>query len=73
MSEQTDELNKLIAIANDLKLSARLRSEAIEQLGNIGTHEALRALLDLAAREESIKGDRELALKQATKIIRSGR
>ena len=73
MSEQPNELKKLVAIATDSELSTRLRTDAIELIGNIGTHEALLALLDLVAYEKLIKGERELALKQAREIIRSVR
>ena len=73
MPEQPNELKKLVTIATDLELSAGLRSKAIELLGNIGTHDALLALLDLAANEELIKEERALAIKQAKEIIRLGR
>ena len=72
MSEQANELQKLATIAVDLGLSAELRVKAIEQLGRMGTHEALRTLLDLAANEKLIRGERELALKHAREIIKSG-
>jgi len=72
MSEQANELQKLVAIASDLELPAELRVKAIEQLGKIGTHEALRALLDIAANEKLIREERELALKQAGSLIKSG-
>ena len=72
MPEQPNELKKLAAIATDLKLAAELRTKAIELLGNIGTHDALLTLLELAANEGLIKQERELALKQAREIIRSG-
>ena len=72
MSEQANELQKLVAIASDLGLPVELRVKAIEQLGKIGTHEALRALLDLAANEKLIREERERALKQAGAIIKSG-
>lgn len=71
MTEHPGELKKLAAIATDLELAAPLRIKAIEQLGNIGSHEALLALLDLAANEKLIAKERELALKQARKVIRS--
>jgi len=71
MTEHPGELKKLAAIATDLELAAQLRIKAIEQLGNIGSHEALLALLDLAANEKLIAKERELALKQARKVIRS--
>ncbi len=71
MSEQTNELQKLVAIASDLELPAELRVKAIEQVGMMGTHEALRALLDIAANENLLRKERELALKQAGAIIKS--
>jgi len=72
MSEQTNELQKLVTIASDLGLPAELRVKAIEQVAKIGTHEALRALLDMAANEKLIREERELALKQAGVIIKTG-
>ena len=72
MSEQSDELKKLAAIAVDLGLSAEIRTKAIELMGHIGTHEALLALLNLAANEKLFREERELALKQAREIIRAG-
>ena len=71
MTEHLGELKKIAAIATDLELAAPLRIKAIEQLGRIGSHEALLALLDLAANEKLITKERELALKQARKVIRS--
>ena len=73
MAEQADELKKLAAIASDLVLSAPLRIKSIELVGNIGTHEALLILLDLAGNKELFKEERELALKHAREIIKSGR
>jgi len=72
MTDQADEVKKLVAIATDLGLATELRSKAIEQLGKIVTHDALLALLDLAANENLIKKERELALKQAREIIKLG-
>ena len=72
MTDQADEVKKLVAIATDLGLATELRSKAIEQLGKIVTHDALLAVLDLAANENLIKKERELALKQAGAIIKSG-
>ncbi len=73
MSEQEEELNKLSAIAADLGLVAELRTKAIELIGKIGSPEALRALLDLAAREELFAEERDLCLKYARDIIKSRR
>ena len=72
MAEKPDELKKLVAIATDLELYSDLRKKAIERIGNVGTHEALLALLSLAANEKLVKGERESALKQAREIIKSG-
>ena len=70
MAGQSDELKKLSAIASDLELSAELRTKSIELIGNIGTHDALLALLDLTANEELIKEERNLALKRAKELIK---
>ncbi len=73
MAEQSNELQKLTAIATDLELSAELRTKATELLGNIGTRQALLALLDLAANEGLASEERDLALRHAREIIKSGR
>lgn len=65
MAEQTDQLQKLIAIATDFKLSVELRTKAIELLGNVGTPEALITLFDLAANEQLTTEERDLALRYA--------
>jgi len=70
--EQPTELKKLTAIAGDLELPSALRIKAIEQLGNIGTHQALCALLELAANEELIAEERDMALQYAREVIMSG-
>ena len=73
MSEKLDELKKLAAIATDMELAAKLRAQAIESLGEIGTHEALLVLLNLAANEKLNVSERDLALKRARNIIKSDR
>ncbi len=73
MVEQSNELKKLSTIAADLGLSAELRIKSIELIGNIGTHDALLSLLDLAGNKELIKEERDFALKHAREIIKSGR
>lgn len=74
MSEQViNELKKLSAIATDLELSGELRTDAVKSMGDIGTHEALLALLDLAANEKLNIEERDLALKQARAILKQGR
>ncbi|MFC2035875.1 hypothetical protein ACFLUJ_07135 [Chloroflexota bacterium] len=71
MAEQPDELKKLVAVATDLVLAPKLRIKSIELIGSIGTHDALLALLGLAAKEQLTKGERELALKYAKEIIKT--
>jgi len=71
MAEKPSELTKLVTIATDLQLAAALRTKAIEQMGSLGTHEALLAVLELAANTGLIRTERELALKQAREIIKS--
>lgn len=73
MSEKLDELKKLAAIAADMELAIELRTKAIDLLGNISTHEALLVLLNLAANEKLNTKERDLALKRAREIIKSGR
>jgi len=70
MSEKPDELKKLSEIAVDMKLPADIRIKAIEQLGVICTHDALLALLDIAANENLVAKERDLALKQAREVIK---
>ena len=72
MAEQPDELKKLSAIAADMELAGELRIKAIESLSKMGTREAFLALLDLAANERLIVKERDLALKHAREIIKSG-
>jgi len=71
--QQSEELEKLAAIASDLGLLVDLRVKATELLGNIGTHEALLVLLELAGTERLPVEERDLALKKARNIIKSGR
>jgi hypothetical protein len=74
MSEQVSgEIQKLCAIATDLDLVPKIRTQAIESISNIGTHEALLALLGLAANDKLHVNERDLALKQARNIIKKDR
>lgn len=73
MAEQLDELKKLTNIATELEISSELRVKAVEQIGRIGTHEALLVLLELAANEKLSRKEREFAIKQAGGVIKSGR
>jgi len=72
MSERATEIKKLTDIAADRDLPPDLRTKAIEQLGSIGSHEALLALLELAANEGLVAEERDLALQEAREIIMSG-
>lgn len=72
MAEQPSELKKLAAVATDLEYPSELRIKSLETIGKIGTHEALLVLLDIAGNEKLIRRERELALKQASGIIKSG-
>ena len=71
MAEQPDELKKLVAVTTDLGLSSELRTKAIKLIGDVGTYEALLALLGLVANEKLTKKEREFALKQARDIIKA--
>ena len=72
MVEQSGDLKKLVAVATDLGLAPKLRTQAVKLIGDISTHDALLALLDLAANDKLTRGERELALKHAREIIKSG-
>jgi len=71
MTERSSELTKLVTIATDLQFGADLRTKAIEQMGSLGTHEALLALLDLVANTGLVRAERELAIKHAREIVKS--
>ncbi len=73
MAENPAELEKLVAVATDLVLPAKVRIDTIKFIANLATREALLALLELAANEQLTKGERELALKYARGIIKSER
>lgn len=74
MSEQiNNEIKKLAAIATDMDLSNNIRTDAVKSIGAIGTRESLLSLLELVANEKLNADERELALKQAKKIIRATR
>ena len=69
----TDELKKLATIASDLDLASKMRTQAIELLGDMASHEALLVLLNRAANEKLNIDERDLAIKQAREIIKKGR
>ena len=69
----TDELRKLASIATDMQMAGKMRSHAIDQLGEMGSHEALLVLLNLAANDKLNIEERILALKRAQEIVKKGR
>jgi hypothetical protein len=69
----TDELRKLATIATDLQMPGKMRSHAIDQLGQMASHEALLVLLNLVANDKLHIDERDLALKRAREIVRKGR
>ncbi len=72
MAEKSEDLQKLVSLASDLGYPAGIRTDAIKSIGNISTHDALLALLTLAANTQLTKKERELALKYAMSIVKSG-
>jgi hypothetical protein len=69
----TEELRKLATIATDMQMSGKMRSQAINQLGDMASHEALLVLLNLAANDKLNIEERDLALKRAREIVKKGR
>jgi hypothetical protein len=72
-SKIPEELKKLANIATDMELSGKMRGQAIDQLGEVGTHESLIVLLTLVANDKLPTDDRERAIKQAREIVKKGR
>jgi hypothetical protein len=79
MSEERDEialneeLKKLSNIATDMQMSGKMRTQAINQLGEMASHESLLVLLNLAANDRLNIDERDLALKRAREIVKKGR
>jgi len=69
----TEELKKLASIATDMQLANKMRIQAINQLGEMASHESLLVLLNLAANDRLNIDERDLALKKARDIVRKGR
>ncbi len=69
----TDELKKISSIATDIQMSNKMRVQAINTLGEMGSHESLLVLLNLAANDRLNIDERDLALKKAREIVRKGR
>ena len=70
---QSDEIRKLATIATDMQLAPKLRTQAIELIGSISNHQALLALLALAANTNLNISERDLALKKARDVVKSDR
>ena len=68
-----DELRKLETIATDMELAGKMRNQAVDELGEIATHEALLVLLSLAANDKLNIDERDRALKRARAIVKKGR
>ncbi len=71
--EKLDELKKMANIATDLQLSEKMRTQAINVLGDMESHESLLVLLNLAANDKLNISERDLALKRAREIVKKGR
>jgi hypothetical protein len=70
---KNQELKKLAAIATDMQLAGKMRSQAIDQLGEMANHEALLVLLNLAANDKLNIDERDRAIKRAREIVKKGR
>ena len=70
--ERSDELRDLVAAATNLNFPVKLRTDAVESIGRMGTHEALLALLDMAGNDQPSKKERELIIKLASNLIKAG-
>ncbi|MGD9143831.1 MAG: hypothetical protein PVG61_08290 [Dehalococcoidia bacterium] len=79
MSESLEDLNpvgelkKLSDIATDMQLDKKMRNQAISQLAEMDTHEALLILLHLAANDKLPTDERELAVKKSRDLVKKGR
>ena len=69
----TEELRKLASIATDMQMAGKMRTQAINQLGDMASHESLLVLLNLAANDKLNIDERDLALKRAREIVKKGR
>ena len=79
MSESLEDLNpvgelkKLADIAVDMQLDKKMRSQAINQLAEMDSHESLLILLHLAANDKLPTDERELAVKRSRDLVKKGR
>ena len=65
-----EDLKKLAKIATDMQMHSKMRDQAVTQIADIGSHEALLVLLNMAANENLNKELRDLALKKSRDIIK---
>ena len=72
MADEPEEVERLVDVATDLLLPTKVRLDTIKFIGSIASREALLALLELAANGQLTKPERELAVKLARSIIKSG-
>jgi hypothetical protein len=70
--EKIDELKKMGNIASDLQMDVKMRTQAINILGEMASHESLLVLLNLAANDKLNIPERDLALKKARDIVKKG-
>jgi len=68
-----EELRKLASIATDMQMAGKMRTQAINQLGDMASHESLLVLLNLAANDKLNIDERDLSLKRAREIVKKGR
>jgi len=68
----SEEVEKLKALATNTRLLPSERVKAIEVLGDIGTREALLALLDIGGQSALLPSERSFALGKVNEIIKSG-
>ena len=66
-----EELKKLETIVTDMELAPKLRTQAIESIGNLKSYEALLTLLSLVANERLNFPERDLALKKAREVLKA--
>jgi hypothetical protein len=71
--EKQNELKKMANIATDLQMDEKMRTQAINVLGDMTSHESLVVLLNLAANDKLNIPERMLALKRAGEIVKKGR
>jgi hypothetical protein len=72
-AKKLDELKKLANIATDMEFAGKMRTQAVDLLGDMASHESLLVLLNLAANDKLNIDERDHALKRAREIVKKGR